>query len=249
VAYVTENDNWGPGITKVEATTPVGGGDDEAPNKQFAEIADRLLWLKTELATLERGEVTIQNRGLISGCALSKSGSAARNLNITTGRAFRNGRAEFIASEDNAASVPNNTTGSAKTVQAYLDSNGDLVVTAIGESVPADGLALADIDIPDGNTDGTDPFLAAVTITETVPRRLAWPTAMATPPTAVVAVESQEDPDFTPYTVHLELVSWVGERPQVQVTDHDDDEFTIALLGAADSVVIRYLVASYDEEE
>ena len=41
----------------------------------------------------QEGEITIQNRGVVSGCTATKSVTAARNLTLSTGVCFANGRA------------------------------------------------------------------------------------------------------------------------------------------------------------
>ena len=51
----------------------------------------------------------ISNRGVVSGCTVTKSTTAARNLHISTGTCFAQGRKFAVADGNNAASVPSNT--------------------------------------------------------------------------------------------------------------------------------------------
>ena len=245
MAFVPEAGNWPAGITQLEQTDLVQAGPGGKANMQAEELAIRTAILRVDFDTFEAGEITMTNRGVIKGCDLSKSAGATRNLDITTGRAFRGGRSELVLSGTNAAAVTNNTTGQAQTVQAYLDNNGDLVVTAIGASPPADALVLADLLIPDNSTEITDPYLANVTITPLALAERAWPTVMLNAPSVVVSVPSQTPGDADPFTVDLEVVDWDGGLPAVMVTNRTDNTFTITLLGAADNVVVRYQLAAY----
>ena len=88
----------------------------------------------------QEGEIIIQNRGVVSGCTATKSATAARNLTLTAGACFANGRAYSVAGGVNTASIPSNTGTGSVTVYAYLYQDAwDLwrvAVTAIGQQVP-----------------------------------------------------------------------------------------------------------------
>ena len=68
----------------------------------------------------QQGELLIRNRGVVEGCAITKSTTAARNLHIAAGRCFAGGNVFTVAQQDNAASVPPNTGSGAVMVSAYL---------------------------------------------------------------------------------------------------------------------------------
>lgn len=192
----------------------------------------------------QEGEITLFNRGVKAGCDLSKSGTATRNLNIAQGVAFAHGREWFVPQEDNAASVPSNTSGQAQTVQAFLSEGAEtleLAVTAIGQAVPADGLVLADLLIPDGNTDITDPFLANVTITTVARQEPEWPALQSSPPTETIALAAALA--AADYSVGLDLVAFEGgEAPGLLAPSpaRSTTAFDVMLIGAADTVTVRW---------
>ena len=107
----------------------------------------------------QEGVVTIKNRGVVKGCSVSKSTTAARNLNITSGVCFANGRAYSVSDGNNAASVPSNIGTSSVVVYAYLFQYANnlwrLAVTPIGTSVPDGAITIYNLTIPANSTDAT----------------------------------------------------------------------------------------------
>jgi hypothetical protein len=83
----------------------------------------------------QEGELTIINRGIVAGCALTKSGNATRNLSMVAGYCFANGRRYPVNAGVNIASVPPNGGSNSVNVYAYLyldnSSKWKLAVTAI----------------------------------------------------------------------------------------------------------------------
>lgn len=196
----------------------------------------------------QEGEVVVSNRGVIKGCAVSRSSTAARNLNLESGIAFMNGRAYSAPGKENAASVPTNTGNSSVTVHAFLYFNTDsqrmrLSVTAIGESVPKRGIHIYSITIPADSTDETDPNLEYVTLTNVRRVESEFPANLSRPRTKSIEIKSLRDSD---YRVDIDLVSAVGEpcRPeQVQVTSRATNGFSLQLATGADDIVLRWRVS------
>lgn len=192
----------------------------------------------------QEGELTIQNRGVVSGCTVSKSLTATRNLSIAAGMAFAAGRRWPIAAVDNAASVPSNTTGASVTVYAYLlrDANQayQLAVTAIGEAVPAAGIKIYNITIPAGNTDGTDPNLASVTLTDVRRLEPQFPVLLDNPASASAVLNTLYAND---YRLTFDVISATGapcESKCLQVSSRATNGFTVLLASAADDVTVRW---------
>lgn len=192
----------------------------------------------------QEGELVIQNRGLVNGATLTKSLTATRNLSIAAGMAFAAGRRWPIAAVDNAASVPSNTTGASVTVYAYLlrDANQayQLAVTAIGEAVPAAGIKIYNITIPAGNTDGTDPNLASVTLTDVRRLEPQFPVLLDNPASASAVLNTLYAND---YRLTFDVISATGapcESKCLQVSSRATNGFTVLLASAADDVTVRW---------
>ncbi len=192
----------------------------------------------------QEGELVIQNRGLVNGATLTKSVTATRNLSIAAGLAFAGGRRWPVAAVDNAASVPSNTTGASVTVYAYLlrDANQayQLAVTAIGEAVPAAGIKIYNITIPAGNTDGTDPNLASVTLTDVRRLEPQFPVLLDNPASASAVLNTLYAND---YRLTFDVISATGapcESKCLQVSSRATNGFTVLLASAADDVTVRW---------
>lgn len=192
----------------------------------------------------QEGELVIQNRGLVNGATLTKSLTATRNLSIAAGLAFAAGRRWPILAMENAASVPSNTTGASVTVYAYLlrDANQayQLAVTAIGEVVPAAGIKIYNITIPAGNTDGTDPNLASVTLTDVRRLEPQWPILLDNPASASAVLNTLYAND---YRLTFDVISAVGapcESKCLHVSSRATNGFTVLLASAADDVTVRW---------
>jgi hypothetical protein len=194
----------------------------------------------------QEGELLIENRGVVSGCTVTKSTTAARNLNLDAGVCFAKGRAFSVLSGNNMASVPSNiSTGSASVVvYLYLSGNGwKMAVTAIGEAVPVGAIRLYTVTIPPNSTDATDPTLANITLTSVRRVELGFPQYLDTPISQFVAISTLSAND---YRIDFEVVSAEGapcERKSLNVASRATNGFTLELASAADNVRVRYRVS------
>jgi len=196
----------------------------------------------------QRGEIVIRNRGVVSGCTVTKSTTAARNLNIAPGVCFAGGQTYPVIEGNNAASVPANTsTTTAVVVSAYLYPHTDgqtyrLAVTAIGQAVPDNGIEIYRLTIPANNTDATDPYLANVTLTDVRRIDANFPDMLDSPPT--VSLSFARPMRGTDWRISLDLVSATGiaRADDIVVTNRATNGCTLTLASAADNVRVRYLI-------
>jgi len=192
----------------------------------------------------QEGEITLLNRGVVSGCTCAKSSTATRNLNFAGGVAFMAGRKHSAPSADNAASVPPNTGVSNVTVYAYLYLHSSktmrLAVTNVGESLPVGAIPLYNITIPPNSTDATDPQLANVTLTSVRRVESSFPRTLNSPATHTVAIQALSKADFR---IDLDVVSFDGgacSPEQIQISSRATNGFTINLASETDNVVVRW---------
>ena len=192
----------------------------------------------------QEGVATILNRGVVSGCTASKSGTAARNLNISAGVCFANGRAYSVSDGNNAASVPSNIGSGSVTVYAYLhqDAGGlwRLAVTPIGSDLPDGTIKIYNVTIPANSTDATDPNLTNVTLTDVRRIEAQFPQLLNSPASASVVLQTLAAND---YKLDFDVVSAVGapcEAKGVMVSSRATNGFTVLLASAADNVVVRW---------
>lgn len=192
----------------------------------------------------QEGVATILNRGIVSGCTASKSGTAARNLNISAGVCFANGRAYSVADGTNAASVPSNTGAGSVTVYAYLyqDAGGlwRLAVTPIGSDLPDGSIKIYNVTIPANSTDATDPNLTNVTLTDVRRIESQFPQLLNSPASTSIVLQTLSAND---YKLDFDVVSAVGapcESKGIVVSSRATNGFTVLLASAADNVVVRW---------
>lgn len=198
----------------------------------------------------QQGEFTVINRGVVSGCAVSKSGTAARNLSLSAGVCFANGRAYSVADGTNAASVPSNTGSGSVTVYAYLyqDAGGlwRLAVTPIGSALPDGAIRIYNVTIPANSTDATDPNLTGVTLTDVRRIESQFPQLLNSPASVTSSIEVLSSND---YQLSFDVVSAVGapcEAKCLAVSSRATNGFTVLLASAADSVVVRWKLSKLD---
>jgi hypothetical protein len=195
---------------------------------------------------IQEGEVVIRNRGVLSGCAAGASSDATRNLNISAGRFFMHGRTFGLQQLSNTASVPGNSGGSSAVCKVYLWIDGTAVhcdCTELGEPVPADGLEVASIEVPSGNTEVTDPYLDSIVITDTRRLEPSWPIVQVDPAMEAVAIPHAL-PDAG-YRVAIDVVDsegGPGRSCHVSALDRLANGFKLYLGGEADSVNVRWTV-------
>ena len=192
----------------------------------------------------QEGEFAIPNKGVVSGCTASKSTAAARNLNLTSGSCFANGRSYSVSDGVNAASVPSNTGASAVTVYAYLYQDAGLLwrlaVTPIGTAVPDNGIRIYNLVVPANSTDATDPNLTNVTLTDVRRIEAQFPLLLDSPASASAVLNNLTAND---YRLTFDVVSAVGppcEAKNLVVYSRADNGFTVLLASAADAVLIRW---------
>lgn len=192
----------------------------------------------------QEGEITIQNRGVVTGCTATKSVTAARNLTLTTGVCFANGRAYSVTGGVNAASVPSNTGVGSATVYAYLyqDAGGlwRVAVTAIGQQVPPNSIRIYNITVPANSTDATDPSLTNVTLTDIRRIERNFPSRLNSPALASAVINGLSANN---YRLDLDVVSATGapcEAAAIVVFSRATNGFTVQLASAADNVTVRW---------
>lgn len=200
----------------------------------------------------QSGTVTLRNRGVVSGCVVTKSTTAARNLNISSGVCFAGGQTYAVVEGNNAASVPANTGSSAVVVSAYLFPYDAytyrLAVTAIGQAVPDNGIEIYRLTIPANNTDATDPNLTSVTLTSVRRIEAEFPDLLNNPVSAsVVFGRAMRANDWT---ITLDVISATGapcRADQVLVENRAANGCTLTLASAADDVTVRWTVERLSE--
>jgi len=132
----------------------------------------------------QEGEFLLTNRGVKKGCGIAASATANRNLNIASGVCFMGGREMPVSAQDNAASVPSNSSAESATAEAYLtivSGKVQLGVTNLDEGAPDNALVLAKLSIPAGSTGTTSPELEDVTITSVARTEPEWPSVQTSP--------------------------------------------------------------------
>jgi hypothetical protein len=193
----------------------------------------------------QEGEFVLVNRGVKNGCGLTKSATANRNLSIASGVCFMHGREMPVNAEDNAASVPSNSSAESATAEAYLAIiNGSvrLGVTNLNESAPDDALVLAQLSVPAGSTGTTAPELEDVTITTVARTEPEWPSVHTSP--AFKQQDFERVMGASNYHLSLDVVAYLGgEKPTLQheAQDRASNTFRVYLGGSADSVRVRFL--------
>ncbi len=209
-------------------------------------IANReIIRLKTVLT--QEGETTIYNRGIISGCTLTKSGDVVRNLNLLAGKLFLHGRIYSVDELLATATVPVNNGVDVATCYVYLWSDTNDIIqcdcTDLNSAIPENGLELAQLSIPAGNDATSDAYLANVTIADTRRIELNWPTIFVNPAFTYIPLNNILPDDG--YQVKTEVISFEGGRQQIGEVFVDDrlkNGFKLYLAGSADTVLIRYIV-------
>jgi hypothetical protein len=191
----------------------------------------------------QQGVVVVYNRGVKSGCEVSRSSTATRNLNLAAGVAFSFGREWGVAGQVNGASVPGNPGTAAGVCQVYLNRNMDLSCTLLDEPAPADALVLYAVTVPAGNTDDTDPYLADCTLTAIVRREPAWPAVQAGAAYEDVTLARKLGDDD--YVLALEVLDYAGGEPPrlaAPAAQRATNAFRVYSDGSADAVTVRWSV-------
>lgn len=199
----------------------------------------------------QEGIFTIANRGVVNGCAVTKSVTAARNLHISSGACFAKGRVFSVTDGTNAASVPSNTGSGSVTVFAYLYQDAGslwrLAVTPIGSAIPAGGIKIYNVVIPANSTDATDPNLVSVTLTDVRRIEAGFPALLDSPESVSLSLETLSAND---YTLIFDVISAVGgpcEAKSIVASSRATNGFTVHLASAADDVVVRFRASKLNQ--
>lgn len=212
-----------------------------------AGLANREM-LKDRLVRRQNGVVTLNNKGIISGCEVTKSTTANRNLSCAAGLAFAKGKIFPFYGESNGASVPSNNEQASMSCYAFLRQNSDNTIefstTALGEQPPADSIPLYLVTVPAGNTEATDPYLGSVTLSSKRRMEANYPTYYST--AIYVNVPLRYPLPDDDYTIKLDMVSMDGsdmQRGLVYAGDRNVNGFKIFYNGIGDNLNIRWEIS------
>lgn len=200
---------------------------------------------KTLRQRIQTGEVIVINRGVISGCVVTKSTTATRNVNMSSGRVFAHGIIVPLDEEPNGSAIPSNHSGASATCELYLaPSMGggyEMFCTTLGAVAPEYGIPIYRATVPAGNTEATDQNLSSVTLTSIRRMETNAPIVMATAPFVYVPLESNML--GADYSVELDVIDFDGGGFQlgyVYVDDRQPNGFKVCVNGTADSVRVRW---------
>lgn len=211
------------------------------PNR--AKMAE---WYQSSVERYQ-GDVTIYNRGVVTGCAVTKSTTATRNLNLSAGVIFAHGRQYACSELLNTASVPTNSGDSAAMayVYLYLDDDGTIKCncTELGAPVPDNGIAVALLTVPAGSTEAADAYLSTVGLTDIRRIEANWPLCAGSPVPVYVTFPAALD--ATDYHVALQVLDCEGGRMQIGevfAADQLVNGFKVYATGSADAIQVRYYI-------
>jgi len=214
----------------------------------LGSLANREI-VKTLTKRFQTGTVIIENKGIISGCTITKSATATRNINLASGQAFAGGMIIPIEAETNGAAIPSNSSGMAKYCYIYLAMGAtkwEAFCTGLDESVPANGIPLYRVTVPAGNTEANDPYISNVTLTDV--RRLE-PNALTSFTSApFVYVSLPFNMLDTNYAIDLDVYDFTGGGFQlgyVYADERQSNGFKICLNGTADNVKVRWTAKKF----
>lgn len=193
----------------------------------------------------QEGSVTLTNRGIIKGCTISRNVSAARNLDLSAGKAFAKGQVYRIAQKEGAAAVPINDTDSAATVKAYLKESGDgysmiLGVTSTTGSIPDGGIHIYNVTIPAYHTQAD---ISAVSLTSVRRVESEYPILFNNQPATYIPINRLRNSD---YQITLEVTSATGgkiDNSSVQPHSRANNGFSVHLKSTADAVTVKWRVS------
>jgi hypothetical protein len=213
----------------------------------MAGIANREI-LKEHTQRKQTGVIFITNKGIVSGCTVSKSTTAIRNLSCASGIIFSNGQLFPFSGTENGVIIPSNESQTDQTYYAYLhfepDGSIEFARTSMGQKVPDTGIPLYLVTVPPGNNDQNAPNLANVTLSSVRRIETNFPVFYSTPLYAnVVLPYPLPDPD---YAVNLDLISITGsgfQRGEIYPMDRNVNGFKIYYNGVADDLLIRWEIS------
>jgi hypothetical protein len=212
-----------------------------------AGLANREM-LKDRLLRRQNGIITLNNKGIISGCEVTKSTTASRNLSCATGSAFAQGKTFPFYGEANGASVPSNNGQTQMSCYAYLYQNSigaiEFLTTALGQQPPSGSIPLYLVTVPAGDTEQNDPFLGSVTLSSVRRVEANFPTYYST--ALYVNVSLRYPMPDSDYIIKIDVVSMDGsdiQRGLVYAGDRNVNGFKIFYNGVGDNLNIRWEIS------
>jgi hypothetical protein len=212
-----------------------------------AGLANREIY-KEHTQRKQTGTILLVNKGIVSGCTVTKSDTANRNISCASGIIFARGQLFPFFGEENGAIVPENNEQNAQTCYAYLYFNSDgsieFATTPVGQTVPENGIPLYLVTIPPGNNGQNDPNLANVSLSSVRRMEANFPAFYANPLYANVILPFPL-PDAG-YAVSLDIISVSGsgfQRGEVYPMDRNVNGFKIYYNGVADDLLIRWEIS------
>ena len=194
---------------------------------------------------MQHGVAEMRLRGVKSGCVVTRSNTATRNLNLSAGTLFGDKSLFSVAEQINGTSIHNNPGAAAQVCEVYVEDNGtgflDFRTTPFGETTPEDGWPLYRVTVPAGNTEANDEFLSLVTLTDIRKLEPEYPTILTSEP--MVYVPLQYVIPGADYGVLLEAFAYDGstwEIGDVYAKDKAANGFKIATNGACSRSKIRW---------
>jgi hypothetical protein len=194
---------------------------------------------------IQHGTAELRFRGVQSGCVVTKSTTATRNLNLAAGTLFGDRQLLTVSEQINGTSIHNNPGSTAQVCEVYVIDNGngvlDFRTTPFGEVTPAEGWQLYRVTVPAGNTEANDEYLASVTLTDIRKLEPNYPVILTAEPFVYAALPyAMPDAD---YGVFLEIVNQSGlawDAGDVYVKDKAKNGFKIATNGLCSRLEIRW---------
>jgi len=238
---------------RLDSLTPIDEGSQNANMGAILEalgaagLANREIQ-KERTQRKQTGVVLLTNKGIISGCTVSKSETATRNLSCAAGTIFAKGQLFPFFGETDGAAVPGNDSQANQTCYAYLyfkpDGGLEFTVTPLGQQVPDDGIPLYLVTVPAGNDQQGDPYLSSVTLSSVRRMEANFPTFFSTALYSNVSLPFPL-PDAN-YAIALDIISIDGsgfQRGEVYPMDRNVNGFKIYYNGVADDLLIRWEIS------
>ena len=202
---------------------------------------------RTNRVRFQEITATILNRGVKTGISITKSPTATRNISVSDGAVFMNGRLYPVFGQTNTASVASNPSAESGIVILYMfimeTGEIDVAATILNGAMPEGAIELARAVVPAGNTEANDPYLEYVSIVDSARREPNWPQIQTSPARTVVPL-----PHILPdsgYLVDMEVLSLDGGRGQLgnlTCEDRLNNGFKLQSSGNADNIAVRLLV-------